>query len=216
MAELNGRLASAGSPLRVGAARFRPNLVVSGCAPHAEDAWGELELRARAPGGGEGAALRLETRGLCGRCDLVNVGAAGETALLPAADAEAPPAMPPCADRSCCGVGPRPGEDAPGTTAGLAWSSLPSSGAGAGGHSCREPLLTLAGYRRQGGRVRFGVYAAPAEAAAPVSPGSDPPFSAKESAGVAPAARAAGASLLGWAGAGFEVIVRSSTTDSSC
>lgn len=213
LAELNARLVAAGAAVRVGASRFRPNLVVSGCTPHAEDAWAALELAAPPQSPWQGplratgeawqrealAAIRLEARGLCGRCDLVNVAVPGESSHFRAeADAGAS-----CSEG--CGGEPRKGPwreaslgggrpaaaDADGASAeaagknrmdGLSWSSLHHK-CGAEAGSSREPLATLAGYRRVSGRVRFGLYVAP----------------------VAAAASSAASGIYGWIGVGWGV-----------
>ena len=59
LADLNGRLAQPVSMLH-----FRPNLVVAGCAPFAEDGWRLLQL---------GDTVRLEVVKPCSRCVLTTV-----------------------------------------------------------------------------------------------------------------------------------------------
>ena len=56
--DLNGRLETP-----VSMKNFRPNLVVGGCAPYAEDDWDALHL----------GGLRLERLGACVRCTIVNI-----------------------------------------------------------------------------------------------------------------------------------------------
>jgi len=60
--ELNGRLAAKGVPA-VGIDRFRPNIVVSGAAPHAEDGWHRLV----------GSGIALDIVKPCARCAIVTV-----------------------------------------------------------------------------------------------------------------------------------------------
>lgn len=86
LAELNRRLAK---PVPMD--RFRPNLVVAGCGPHAEDGWAELEV----------GGIRLECVAPCARC------------IITTTDQRT-------------------------------------------GERFREPLATLAGYRRVDGKVLFG------------------------------------------------------------
>lgn len=43
--------------------RFRPNIVVDNCEPHAEDQWPEMRI----------GDLRLQRLGPCGRCSIVEV-----------------------------------------------------------------------------------------------------------------------------------------------
>jgi uncharacterized protein YcbX len=88
--ELNRRLRAKGVP-PVGIERFRPNVVVSGGAPHEEDSWSRLE----------GADVALDIVKPCARCTIV------------ATDQES-------------------------------------------GVRVREPLATLAEYRRLGNNVLFG------------------------------------------------------------
>jgi uncharacterized protein len=57
--DLNARLATKGHP-PLPMNRFRPNLVVSGAAPYAEDAWGEIRVG--------GAVMRAAKP--CGRCEV--------------------------------------------------------------------------------------------------------------------------------------------------
>lgn len=59
LADLNARLAAKGeAPLPMN--RFRPNLVVAGCAPYAEDSWDRLRI-------GE---MIFRNGGLCARCPI--------------------------------------------------------------------------------------------------------------------------------------------------
>lgn len=60
--EINRRLAAKGKQ-PVGVDRFRPNVLVSGGAPHDEDTWGQLEAR----------DLTLEIVKPCARCAIVTV-----------------------------------------------------------------------------------------------------------------------------------------------
>jgi uncharacterized protein YcbX len=62
LAELNARLAAKGVP-PVGIDRFRPNLVVSGAPPHAEDGWRRLV----------GPGIALDIVKPCARCAIVTV-----------------------------------------------------------------------------------------------------------------------------------------------
>jgi len=59
LADLNARLGARGHP-PLPMNRFRPNLVISGAAPYAEDTWGEIRIGA--------AALRAAKP--CGRCQV--------------------------------------------------------------------------------------------------------------------------------------------------
>lgn len=69
LADLNGRLAT---PVTM--ARFRPNVVVTGCAAFAEDSWPEFTI-------GE---IPFTNAGLCQRCVLINVDpATAETSKQP-------------------------------------------------------------------------------------------------------------------------------------
>lgn len=186
VAELNARLGAAGVPLRVGAGRFRPNLVAAGCEQHAEDTWEAVELlppEPGPPGCPQAVVLRLEMRGQCGRCDLINVGDPGEAAQ-------------PATGGGAAGAG----------SVETLWPSLRHDGAAAArssnSSSSREPLATLAGYRRVAGRVRFGAYAEPALAEAEGDLGAVP----NAPLGAAALAAVAGEGLRGWVGVGFQIV----------
>jgi uncharacterized protein YcbX len=67
LTELNERLAKRGEaalPLN----RFRPNFVVSGAGPYAEDSWKSLKI-----GGGDGEGIPFEAVRPCSRCKVTTI-----------------------------------------------------------------------------------------------------------------------------------------------
>lgn len=63
VSDLNNRLSSRGSPIQVNPMRFRPNLVIAGGEPYAEDGWRSIKIGNK----------YFTSLGGCNRCQMINL-----------------------------------------------------------------------------------------------------------------------------------------------
>ena len=71
--ESNGSSSGSSSSLKIRAANFRPNLVVSGAAAHTEDSWTRVAVLLHS---GQREAAGFAVQGPCQRCSVINVNGA--------------------------------------------------------------------------------------------------------------------------------------------